>query len=258
MLTPKKRYSWLDQNRAATLPGWRDFERVMVVVFDGQTGEDKRIYDVWLPASTRPGVFYGISCKMRNELRKAEKKGRAYIELTNANEALWSAVKSESGLDENNYATKPELVGRAIVELVESWHSRVDLRRSGMYDGSRSCYLNLLYDPKSGRYQLFQFQINLPDPTLLTWTVRDARKPGRATIVAYDASDVVFEWFPFSGGQFKYYPLVEQATWRSPVFTLEPLPADLEHIAINKAATYFPHLWSNLQLDAYDAADYAD
>ena len=53
----------------------------------------------------------------------------------------------------------------------------------------------------------------------------------------------VFEWYGQSGGQLKYYPLADTATWASARFRLEPLPDDLPHGILAKAQAYFPQLW---------------
>lgn len=249
MLTAKRRYEWIQTNRAVTMPGWRDFERAIVVALGGSTGEDKHVYDVWLPDPAREGVLFGISCKMRKELRQAETKGRGYLELTNANKALWQAIKDRTGLNETTYTGEPDSVGNTIIALVENWHSESEIKKRGMvsqvaFDNTRSLFLNLLYDEPSGRYQMFHFPIRLPEPERLHWQIRPPSGNGMATLLALDETGVVFEWFPGSGGQLKYYPLIEQAIWHSEVFSLEPLPADLKDLGSFKAASYFPHLWT--------------
>ena len=250
MLTAKKQYDWIRKNRAVTIPGWRDFERSVVVALGGSTGEDKHIYDVWLPDPTREEVMFGISCKMRKALRQVKTKGRGYIELTNANKALWQAVKDTAALDETTYTGDPDSVGQAIVRLVESWHSGSGMEKRGVlgkitFDNTKSLFLNLLYDETSGQYRMFQFPTKLPAPQKLHWQVRPSSGSGMATLLGLDETGIVLEWFPGSGGQLKYYPLVREASWHSEIFSLEPLPADLEDLVSFKASSYFPSLWTN-------------
>jgi hypothetical protein len=101
----------------------------------------------------------------------------------------------------------------------------------------------------TGWYQLHQFSLDLPDPSKLSW-----RFPGRITgqtevvgrrLVGADSTGVVYEWYGESGGQLKYYPLADDALWRSHRFQLEPLP-DLEHGLKAKAATYYPNQWKQV------------
>lgn len=60
-----------------------------------------------------------------------------------------------------------------------------------------------------------------------------------------DNLGTLFEWYGESGGQLKYYPLVEKAVWKSDRFQLEPLPSDqdLHYGILSKAAMYYPRLW---------------
>lgn len=233
----KTRHGWHKENHAQTTPGWRDFERAVAVVFGGIASENKHVYDVSFRRSDAPDVMYGVSCKMRSELRLAATKGRAYIELTNAAQALWSAVRSATGLGEETYTSDPAAVGIALVEQVEIWHLQQDIRSGGSYDTDRCVFLNLLYDNRHGNYRLFQFPIRLPKPQELEWESRGK------TIVGRDDRGTVFEWYAQSGGQLKYYPQTEQATWSSDEFHLETLPDKLEEVTLQKAAAYFPEQW---------------
>lgn len=213
-----------------TLPGWRDFERAVAAAFDGRAVESKWIYDVLLEQS---GIFYGISCKMRETLRTVRRTGRVTIELSNASGEFWDGVKT-NGLTQETYHTQADVVGATLLAVVENWYSGLNV------DKSKSSYLALQWDRKLGQYQLFQFPITHPNPQSLSWEVSGRRLMGR------DDKGILFEWYGFSGGQLKYYPLIESALWTSPPFTLEPLPLDLEPGLRNKAATYFPMQWSKL------------
>ena len=218
-----------------TLPGWRDFERSVAAAFNGRALESKWIYDVLLADSS--GVNYGVSCKMRGTLRTLERTGRVTIELTNASGEFWDAIKA-NGLTQEDYDKNPVLAGDTIIRSVENWHEVVGIEQGGTIDNSKSFYLVLQWERRTERYQLFQFPIDLPEPQGLTWEVLGRR------LIAKDEQGILIEWYGLSGGQLKYYPLVENALWQSAVFQLQPLPKDLEHGIRHKAATYFPQLWA--------------
>jgi hypothetical protein len=108
------------------LPGWRDFERSIALVFGGEAQESKAIFDVLLPDPTKKGVHYGLSCKMRETLRYVQRKGRVTIEVSNSAGKFWDSLKAK-GLSEETYESNPDKAGKAIIELVESWHSSVSI-----------------------------------------------------------------------------------------------------------------------------------
>lgn len=218
-----------------TLPGWRDFERTVAAAFDGVALESKAIYDVLLPAGNS-GLFYGISCKMRETLSQVNRDGRVTIEVSNASGEFWDLLL-ELGIHQQNLQDYSERAGRAILERVERWHTRVDHRNGGKVITESSFYLALQYSLRTGLYQLFQFPILFPDPSEISWYV-----DGRRLVGLMDES-VIIEWYGKSGGQLKYYPNQERALWRSPRFELEPLPKDIEAGLVRKAAAYYPQLW---------------
>lgn len=228
-----------------TLPGWRDFERATALTFGGIPSENKDIMDVRLNDPTREGVFFGISCKMRRELRRAKRIGRVTIELSNAARAFWDRL-GDDGITPENYRNHAHQVGSSIVNLVRGWHLRASVESGGDIDLSRSCYLTLMWDA-SGEYQLFQFRMHLPDPTRLRWYYPEVTRDGVSKLGNHirgdDDSGTVLEWYGQSGGQLKYYPVVGDALWESHIFNLEPLPQNTPHGLIAKAQTYYAHLW---------------
>jgi transcriptional regulator with XRE-family HTH domain len=226
------------KDKVGTLPGWRDFERSVAAAFGGKALETKGIYDVVI-ANPDHASQYGVSCKMRGTLGEVERKGRVSIEVSNASGEFWDAVKA-AGLTQESYHEAPDIVGRILIELVEGWHNSVGLGNGGKIDNSRSFFLTLQWHRTTGRYQLFQYPIDLPEPTSLKWEVTSRR------LVAYDQEGVLFEWYGLSGGQFKYYPLVKNALWQSEQFNLESLPTDLELGLQHKAKIYFPEKWARV------------
>ena len=228
-----------------TLPGWRDFERTVALAFDGRPSENKDIIDVRLPDPSREEVHFGVSCKMRRELRRTRRVGRVTIELSNANRSFWDRLGAD-GIGLENYRDNAAQVGRSIIDLVREWHLSASIQSGGDIDLSRSCYLTLMWDP-IGEYQLYQFQMDLPDPDSLYWsfpevTSRSASRLGNH-IRAIDEHGTVFEWYGESGGQLKYYPRVSDSVWESNTFRLEPLPKNTPHGLLLKAQSYYSDIW---------------
>ena len=224
--------------KGATLPGWRDFERTVAAVLGGSNLESKFIYDVLIEMEQGRDPI-GISCKMRGTLRKAQKKNFVTIELTNASGKFWDSIK-EQGFTQESYDGYPDRIGSILIDIVEGWHSSVGIENKGTIDTTRSFILTLQWDKKTGTYQLFQYPIDLPDPSQLHWEVKKRR------LIGIGSSGILFEWYGLSGGQLKYYPSVDWASWRSEPFSLEPLPEDLELGLQNKAMQYFPEKWNRL------------
>lgn len=242
--------SALREKSQHTLPGWRDFERVVALAFDGIALESKAIVDVVLPLHN--GTFYGLSCKSRAMLNDAKKPGgRVNIEVSNASGGFWDHLQHK-GVTQANYrqGNNPDIMGHALVEIVERWHKEVDISSGGLIDIEKSSYLILLYNNKYV-YQLFQFPLSFPKADELTWSVpmKIARDEGKAPVprkclVASDKhGEKVIEWYFHSGGQLKYYPLTSSAVWTSSEFTLEPLPKGTKHGVLSKVEQYFPDLW---------------
>ena len=231
-----------------TLPGWRDFERTIAAVFGGKAQENKYIFDVLLPDLTRPGIFSGISCKMRRTLDDTRKTGRVTLELSNSAGKFWKAL-SDYGLHQQNYKSNPQIAGKALIALVERWHAEVSIQKGGSVDLSKSFYLALSWN-KFGEYQLFKFPISLPMPETLQWDFPDvaesdgSQRAGRR-LRGKDNLGILFEWYGESGAQLKYYPNVENALWKSDTFRLEILPQDsiIQHSIMAKAKFYFPEHW---------------
>ena len=229
-----------------TLPGWRDFERTVAVAFDGVAVESKAVFDVLVPDPNRPGVQFGISCKMRGLLKDMLKKGRLTLEISNALNDFWTAI-GVYGLHQGNYQTAPNDAGKAIIDLVESWKLAEALEQGGKIDVAKSSYLVLSWDEKTGKYHLGQLPLKLPPPENFSWVVEGKRL--KATLSDGKKDRVVFEWYGHAGGQLKYYPLVEECLWTSKLFELEPLPSTnpMSQVVIAKAIQYFPDCWKAIE-----------
>lgn len=220
-----------------SMPGFRDFERATAAVCGGQTREDKGVFDVLVP-TPGGGNPYGISCKMTAMRPPAHSS--SFMELTN------SAAKFAGEFRRLNvsWVHDPAMAGNAMVNLVSSWHDSL----AGEIDVPNSAYLVLVHDAPWRRFQLHAFPLTLKtaDPrTDVQWSVGINRRTGspsalRGTIDDNGRTHVLWELYPNSGGQCKYYPLLRWATMVSPEFHLEQPPQ--ESLA-DRAKEYFPGLW---------------
>ena len=225
---------------SGTLPGWRDFERTIAEITGGIAPENKGIFDVLVPDVDPPKQYVGLSGKMRKELRRIDRDGRVTIELSNSARKMWEAL-GEHGITTADYMQQAREVGLALVDLIRQWHFAASTYRSQPVDTAGSSYLALMWDARTGRYQLFKFPLSLPDPSDLDWYFTTT---GKGHLNGDDSSGGrVFEWYGESGGQLKYYPLGSEATWKSPAFTLEQVPTEASRPLSEKAQAYFPELW---------------
>lgn len=238
-----------EEEKQRSLPGWRDFERTVALAFGGTALESKAIVDVVLPLNE--SAYYGVSCKMRGELnRAAAEGGRVNIEVSNSAGKFWDYVLAQ-GITRENYRS-PEnaaIVGKALFELVEQWHNDVSIERGGVIDIGESSYLVLQYN-SIGKYKLYQYPLQFPNPEDLTWSFpmrtfkNKAPREGRRLVGQDKAGGMVIEWYEYSGGQLKYYPLASEAIWASDEFELEPLPKGTKHGVLSRVEEYFPELWA--------------
>jgi len=234
-----------------TLPGWRDFERSVALAFNGIAQENKSIFDVLIPNPKNKGIHFGVSCKMRRTLNDTKRTGRVTLELSNSTGAFWERLR-QKGINQQNYKAKPYEVAQALIFQEDEWHYAVGLEAGGVVDLSRSFYLALSWNVK-GDYQLFKFALDLPDPSDLRWDFPSVESNGKESpgrrLRGQDEHGTLFEWYGESGGQLKYYPLVETALWQSNVFRLEPLPVNWndKHGILTRAKDYFPKLWKSLE-----------
>ena len=87
------------QDKAGTLPGWRDYERAIAAVFHGWAPENKGVFDVFVGSTVNDTTDYGYSVKSK-ELGRAgaiedlSTDGRVYMELSNSPAKLWTAVRA--------------------------------------------------------------------------------------------------------------------------------------------------------------------
>jgi hypothetical protein len=228
------------ESKEKTLPGWRDFERATAIALYGVAQESKAVYDVLVPIDNKTN--FGISCKMRKELRKVRSQGRASLEISNSAKKFWDALNKIGFTVENHKQASASKVGKTLCDLIESWHEAVSIDNGGTVDLSKSFYLSLSWDQAEGKYQLDQFDNRLPNPEELEWDFpKNKENPGKR-LRGMVNNETVIEWYGESGGQFKYYPKISDGLWSSGEFELEPLPDGMYGVE-KKAEIYFPDKW---------------
>ena len=183
----------LAQSDGYTLPGWRDFERSVAIIFGGIAQESKAIFDVLVPIPDDQN-YYGISCKMRRELKvDTQSQNIVPMELSNAARQFWAEIKKHR-IDEQTYKNYPDRVGKAIISLVQGWHESASKQMGRNIDLARSSYLVLLWN-KRDFYQLFQFSHQLPNPKSLYWHFPKLKDGSISNhLQGDDQSGKVFEW----------------------------------------------------------------
>jgi hypothetical protein len=212
-----------DQRTQKTYPGWRDFERATAAVIGGINLESKAVFDVLVPV---PGELpYGLSLKTSAVAANAI---RVRMELTNASAKITQRLNTLS-IDPGN---DPTSAGIAIIELIEEWH----LATSSEVEVERSSYLVLTHNTKFSKWQLFWYDLNLRfrNPQAMNWSAAGKR------IAGHYGDHLVWEWYGQSGGQVKYYPLLEWARWYSHPFELSEPPIESP---ASRAQRYWPEQW---------------
>jgi hypothetical protein len=238
------------QDNAGTLPGWRDYERAIATVFRGWAPENKGVFDVFVGSSVNDTTDYGYSVKSK-ELSRAgaiedlSTDGRVYMELSNSPAKLWAAVRAAGPTEEDFRAGRhADIIGGALLAAVTSWHheaAAAHLAATGRtLDLDRSAFLVISYSRRRpGRerdYQIHSFDLGFPPG--IAWRYRSAK-----SLIGEDPAhpgECLFDWYPFSGGQLKYYPRASAARYASPRFQLSIPPATS---LADRAAGYFPDDW---------------
>lgn len=238
------------QDSTGTLPGWRDDERAIATVFHGWAPENKGIFDVFVGSTVNDTTDYGFSVKSK-ELGRARAiedlstDGRVYMELSNSPARLWASVRAAGATEEDFRAgRKADVIGGALLAAVTLWHheaAAAHLAATGRtLDLNRSAFLVISYSKKRpGRerdYQIHSFELSFPRG--VTWRYRSEK-----SLIGEDPAhpgECLFDWYPFSGGQLKYYPRAASARYGSPRFQLS-IPAATS--LADKAAAYFPDDW---------------
>lgn len=220
-----------NQTVQGSMPGFRDFERGLASIIGGVAAENKGVFDVTRFAPN--GKNYGVSCKMA-AFPSAYMKA-AFVELSN------SAAKFREYLLERqiNWVTEPQLAGPAIIELVTKWHRLAAVEHDIDLDGSK--YVILSRSSNWTEFQLSCYPLDLYGFNPIgdiTWESTKTRIDGFVQIGS--RKHKLWQWYPNSGGQLKWWPPLDWAEWVTPRFALEKPPAVRP---TERAKEYFPDLW---------------
>lgn len=232
----------------ATLPGWRDAERLVAELLAGAALENKGVFDVIVSSTQHPDTDYGLSIKCKEQpqavLRPAD--GRAYLELANSPAKFWKQL-GLLGITETDFRARSnaQTMGDSILSTVQSWHaaaaSQHKLATRRTLDLASSAYLSLSCTSDIGpnrEYQWHSFPLSFPSP--ITWTYNSDK-----CLRGFDRlnpTEPLFDWYGLSGGQLKYYPRVSSARYKSVRFRLESTPGGARSLG-DKAARYWPAKW---------------
>lgn len=231
-------------------PGWRDFERAIGEVLGGSTPEGKQVFDVFVRDKESKSVDVGLSVKSKELSRKGaiddlEGDGRVYMELANSPAKFWADLSTQ-GIAESNFGSAPaQKIGESILATVESWHREAQKNHANTnrkLDLARSVYLTVSYSKPRGnsqrRYQVHSFPLDFPKG--IEWSYRQRSNDPIRSIKGFDPNkkdEVIFDWYPLSGGQLKYYPAASTAKFKTPSFAL--LKPNSETI-LSKVSRYWP------------------
>ena len=215
------------------MPDFLAFERVTALVCGGETTENKSVFDVVVPGGGARKPF-GVSCKMAAEQPQARPSW--FMEMSNSAKKFHDAF-DERGID---WTASPYAAGVTTVRLVESWHTDVQAD----FDVSGSKYLVLSHDKHWSDFRIACLPINLQivKAEQLDWVVEG--RDGPSSIAGYLQVDGrrhrLWQLFPNSGGQLKYYPPIDWAEWSFGPFQLEKPP---QRTLLQKVDDYFPGMW---------------
>lgn len=220
-----------NQTPHGSMPGFRDFERGLASVIGGTAAENKGIFDVIRKVPGEPS--FGISCKMARFAPVAQEA--AFVELSNA------AAKFRRHLLglQINWVTEPELAGPAIIKLITSWHK--DDASSNSIDLAGSRYAVLSRSSNWSEFQLSTYPLDLYGFNPIgdiEWESTKSRVDGFVDIQG--RRHRLWQWYPNSGGQLKWWPPLSWADWVTSRFSLEVPPIILP---TDRAKQYFPTLW---------------
>jgi hypothetical protein len=227
--------------------GWRQMERVFADLFGGTANENKDVFDVVVPIDSKSDI--GLSIKSKNfppnAFTSLESDGRVYMELTNSPAKIWASL-NRKGLYDTDFQSKNKAndIGVALIETVESWHLEAKTNYPNYSQGkaldlSKSVYITVtMTDPTETterQYIVHSFPLNLPKP--IRWEKHTPKclrgfDPDHPTQALYD-------WYPSSGGQLKYYPRTEGAKFSSGIFQSLKAP---KISMIKLAEQYWPQL----------------
>jgi hypothetical protein len=230
-----------------TLPGGFQFEVSLAMALGGRPTFKKGKFDVVLSSPDSDATQYGLSCKMKEDLRGLPTRKRVYIEESNSPAKTWEHLH-KFDISKETLETRAFDAGRILLDRFKALHRDASHDPVfGSIDTSKSSLVFLSYDRRDRNYQIYWFPLTCVQTRDLVRCEVQTEKNGKQTdlrsLRGYDADGMLFEWYHSSGGQFKLYPPVSKATWHSPIFQLEPLPTGIQTGLAARASQYFQQKW---------------
>jgi len=231
-----------------TFPGGFQFEVSLALALGGIATGKKGKFDVLLAATVPTAMQYGLSCKMKADLDNIAKDNRVYIEESNAPAATWVYL-NKHGITRENFKARSLGAGKCLLDRFRETHLAAAQSPQGTIDVANSSLVFLSYNLK-GNYQLYWFPLHVVNTSQLVKcevpqkTVKGGSTADCKSLRGYDSKGKLFDWYWDSGGQFKIYPAIAAAKWKSEVFQLEPLPTGQNIGLVFKPPDYSPKQWA--------------
>ena len=227
--------------------GWKEIERVFSEFFTGQKhSEDKDVFDLIVEDWQNKGSFYGASIKSKQLTGKKTPfhgniDARAYLEISNSPARMWASITAKSRLLPSDFEARkfPQRMGDALIATITDWKLARKrtfelINANSSVDLAKSYYITLSLSPYSGvarQIHIASFPMQFPD---VKWRYASGRCL-RADDPAFPGEPLL-DWYPFSGGQLKYYPRFSTAHFSSEILTTQPA---VEVSILKKASAYF-------------------
>jgi len=210
-------------------PNYTQIERVIAEFIGGHTVENKLKYDVLTLIDA--DQMFGIEVKSKGFSKKdykaiLEGTGRLYLELNNspAKQHEWLRKHGISLEFSNREQHDPRTIGELLLDLYDKWNEE-DARKIGdlysrKFDLGRSRFIILSYQKE----KLETREDGTPIACFIANSLKlDFKRAGinwhwnsDKCLRGSDGTDgPLYDWYPFSGGQFKYYPLSSESDFTS-------------------------------------------
>tara|TARA_B100001939_G_C16934587_1_gene615459 strand:+ start:782 stop:1618 length:837 start_codon:yes stop_codon:yes gene_type:complete len=210
-------------------PNYTQIERVIAEMVGGFTVESKLKFDILvnLPNNKMLGVEVKSKGFSRNDYRAIlSGEGRLYLELNNspAKQHQWLRDNGISLEVSNRADFDPKVIGEHLLDLYDNWNEEDGFKTGSEYSRTfeleRSRFIVLSYQKKNlstdteGKpkvsFYISSLKLNFKREGIKWFWNSD--KCLRGT----DADNgTLYDWYPFSGGQFKFYPLAKESDFSS-------------------------------------------
>ena len=215
-------------------PNYTQIERIVAEFIGGSTVENKLKYDVLV--MSEGNRMFGVEVKSKGFSRKDYQgiirgETRLYLELNNspAKQHQWLRDNGISLEVSNRTAHDPTNIGELLLDLYDNWNQEDAIKIGEMYsrefDLQRSRFLVLSYQKdklstgSDGKpvvsYVASSLKLNFKRKGI-NWHWNSEK-----CLRGNDGNNgTLYDWYPFSGGQFKYYPLASECDFTSGEFCI--------------------------------------